>query len=93
MRTPKQRAAALNIRGNIALAAAVAVGGFLAADRAARGPWLPLHTLLAALLAAAALTALACYLLAWAKVSPQGDSPGVTHPPAIPSDIPVEVRK
>lgn len=92
-KTPKQRAAALNVRGNVALAAAVAVGGFLAADRAARGPWLPLHTLLAALLATAAITSLACYLLAWLKGSPRGDSPKVTHPPTVPSHTPIEVRK
>ncbi|WP_346536928.1 hypothetical protein [Micromonospora sp. DPT] len=92
-RTPKQRAAALNVRGNVALAAAVAVGGFLAADRAARGPWLPLHSGLAGLLAAAAITALACYTLAWLKGSPRGDSPEVTHPDAAPSLTPAEVRK
>ncbi|MFG3702365.1 hypothetical protein ACGF5C_31460 [Micromonospora sp. NPDC047620] len=93
MKTPRQRAAALNVRGNVALASAVAVGGFLAADRAARGPWLPLHTLLAALLATAAITALACYALAWVKASPRGDSPEVTHLGVTPSGTPSEVRK
>ncbi|MEU1810924.1 hypothetical protein [Micromonospora aurantiaca (nom. illeg.)] len=93
MKTPKQRAAALNVRGNIALASAVAVGGFLAADRSARGPWLPIHTWLAVLLAAAALTALTCFTLAWRKGSPGGESPRVSHPPVTPSQTPDEVRK
>lgn len=92
-KTPKQRVAALNVRGNIALAGAIAAGVFLAASRLAQGPWLPLHTLLAGLLAAAAVTALTCYLLASAKGSPRGDSPEVTHPPVTPSQTPSEVRK
>ncbi|MCZ7376561.1 hypothetical protein [Micromonospora sp. WMMC250] len=93
MKTPKQRAAALNVRGNVALVAAIALGGFLAADRAARGPWLPMHTWLAAALGTAAATALACHLLAWLKVSPGGDSPQVSHLPAEVSLTPAEVQK
>ncbi|MFC3504786.1 hypothetical protein ACFOOK_27995 [Micromonospora krabiensis] len=93
MKTPKQRATALNVRGNIALATAGAVGAFLTAARAARGPWLPMHTWLVAVIATAAATALACYLLAWLKGSPRGDSPQVTHPPVTPSRNAYEVRK
>ncbi|MEU7771211.1 hypothetical protein AB0C44_07785 [Micromonospora taraxaci] len=93
MKTSKQRAAALNVRGNLALAVALAVAAFLTASRAARGPWLPMHTWLVAALGTAAATALTCYLLAWLKVSPRGESPQVTHPPTDAPLTPAEVQK
>jgi hypothetical protein len=92
-----RRARSLNVRGNIALAAALALAGFLAlATTGSGGGWTRLHTWLAAAVAGTALTAVTCYALAWrrsATDSPQGESPPVSHPTDTPSLTPHEVRK
>ncbi|MEU4640809.1 hypothetical protein [Micromonospora sp. NPDC023814] len=93
MKTRRQRAAALNVRGNVALVAAVAFGCYLGVNYAGAGGWTALHTWLAAALATAALTALTCYALAWRFGSPRGESPRVSHPTGTPSLTPHEVRK
>lgn len=93
MKTSRRRATALNARGNVALVAALAFGGFLGVSAASSPRWAPLHTWLATALAAAALTALACYTLAWRLGSPRGDSPQVSHPTITPVETPCEVRK
>lgn len=82
---------ALNVRGNIALGAAIALGLFLAAVVPASG-WAPLHTWLAVALGVLAASALACYTLA-GRVSVKGGSPRVTHHPSTSLDTPREVRK
>lgn len=90
------RAYALNVRGNIAMAASIALAGFLALALAAAGRWTPLHTWIAGMLTATSATTLACYTLAWwrdTQDSPRGDSPEVTHHSVAPSLTPLEVRK
>lgn len=93
MKTPRQRTLALNARGNVALVAAVAFAGYLGTNYAGAGGWTRLHTWLAVALATAALTALACYVLAGRVGSPRGESPQVSHPTLTPSETPREVRK
>ncbi|MBM0279654.1 hypothetical protein [Micromonospora tarensis] len=93
MRTPKQRAAALNVRGNIALVAAVAFGGLLASNLGGAGGWTTLHTWLTVAVTTTAAAALACFALAARFRSPRGDSPQVTHPPTEASLTPSEVQK
>lgn len=93
MKTARQRTRALNARGNVALAAAVAFAGYLSTNYAGTGGWTGLHTWLAAALAATALTALACYALAWRIGSPRGESPQVSHPTLTPSETPREVQE
>lgn len=87
-----RRARKLNVRGNIALTAAVAVGAYLAVNWAGAGGWTRLHTWMAATVAVAAITAATCYLLAGRR-SPRGESPRVSHPTPTASLTPSEVRK
>ncbi|MFF0823082.1 hypothetical protein ACFYUR_22195 [Micromonospora haikouensis] len=88
-----RRARRLNVRGNIALTAALAIGLFLAAAILSGGRWTPLHTWFAVALAGTAGTATACYALASRRRSPRGESPQVTHPGITFPLTPSEVRK
>lgn len=95
MKKSMTRSKSLATRGNVALAATIAPVLFLAAAVAA-ADWTPLHSWLTVLIAALALASLACRALATLTrpdtLTP-GDSPGVSHPVAVPFDTRLEVGK